>query len=201
MLLSLAPKDIASENITLSTYYPSPAGIYEHLVTTGDTYLARNGGNVSIGTVNPNVNAALDISSANKGLMLPRVDLGSAVFPGPGQSPAVPLGPADAGLLVFNTNIAFSSGTGVYAFDGAAWNYIGGSGGAVRGTVGGFCDNSTGVAHYPATFCSAACNVRGGTCPGSYYVLACTAGWTPFEGGAWNPGSVTYTSWSACIKN
>ena len=33
---------IATENITLSTYYPAPAGAYNNMVTIGDTWLARD---------------------------------------------------------------------------------------------------------------------------------------------------------------
>ncbi len=33
---------IATENITLSTYYPAPAGSYSNLVTIGNTWLARD---------------------------------------------------------------------------------------------------------------------------------------------------------------
>ena len=41
LLLSLI-EPIATESITLSTYYPAPAGAYNNLVTTGNTWLARD---------------------------------------------------------------------------------------------------------------------------------------------------------------
>ena len=42
-----------AEDVTVSTYYPSPKGIYQQLSTTGQTTLATLGGNVGIGTAGP----------------------------------------------------------------------------------------------------------------------------------------------------
>lgn len=42
-----------AENITLTTYYPSPRGMYKELRTRDNTYLATTGGNVGIGTTIP----------------------------------------------------------------------------------------------------------------------------------------------------
>ncbi|MDE2491898.1 MAG: hypothetical protein KGM24_13715 [Elusimicrobia bacterium] len=52
LVLAAAPQ-LASEDLTLSTYYPAPSGIYTKMVTTGSTYLARDGGSVGIGTASP----------------------------------------------------------------------------------------------------------------------------------------------------
>ncbi|MGC8728270.1 MAG: hypothetical protein ACP5SD_03270 [Elusimicrobiales bacterium] len=46
-------KEINSENITITTYYPAPYGGYVTILTTSNTYLARDGGAVGIGTQNP----------------------------------------------------------------------------------------------------------------------------------------------------
>jgi len=59
--------------------------------------------NIGIGTTQPDASAALDISSANKGLLIPRMDLAVA-------APATPAN----GLLVFNTNTAYGRGPGIY---------------------------------------------------------------------------------------
>lgn len=45
--------ELSSENVTLSTYYPAPSGVYTRMLTTGDTVLARDGGGVGIGTQTP----------------------------------------------------------------------------------------------------------------------------------------------------
>ena len=42
---------LASESVTLTTYYPAPSGVYTKMITTNDTSLARDGGMVGIGTV------------------------------------------------------------------------------------------------------------------------------------------------------
>ena len=43
-----------AEEVTLTTYYPSPRGVYEELRTTQNTWLATEGGRVGIGTASPN---------------------------------------------------------------------------------------------------------------------------------------------------
>lgn len=52
MFLAVAP-DLASESETMTTYYPAPSGVYVQLITTENTYLARDGGSVGIGTTAP----------------------------------------------------------------------------------------------------------------------------------------------------
>lgn len=59
LLISVSALRSMSENVTLTTSYPSPAGIYRSLTTTGATTLARDGGRVGIGTAAPK--AALDV--------------------------------------------------------------------------------------------------------------------------------------------
>ena len=40
-----------AEDVTVSTYYPSPKGVYQQLRTTGNTMLANQGGAVTVGAV------------------------------------------------------------------------------------------------------------------------------------------------------
>lgn len=42
-----------SETVTMTTYYPAPAGVYQKLTTTGGTVLARDSGSVGVGTATP----------------------------------------------------------------------------------------------------------------------------------------------------
>ncbi len=52
IVLAAVP-ELSSESVTLATYYPAPSGVYTNMITTGNTYLARDGGNVGIGTTSP----------------------------------------------------------------------------------------------------------------------------------------------------
>jgi hypothetical protein len=49
------PAMLGSETLTLTTYYPAPYGGYARLLTTDQTLLARDGGNVGIGVTTPGV--------------------------------------------------------------------------------------------------------------------------------------------------
>jgi hypothetical protein len=54
VFLALLVSPIATESVTLTTYYPAPAGAYNNMVTIGDTWLARDGNSfVEIGTNTP----------------------------------------------------------------------------------------------------------------------------------------------------
>ncbi|WP_223599067.1 hypothetical protein [Chryseobacterium sp. GVT01B] len=70
-------------------------------------------GSVGINTNNPDPSAVLDINSANKGLLIPRVSLQSLTDGTTVPSPA-------NGLFVYNTNSNLSSGTGLYTNSGTA---------------------------------------------------------------------------------
>lgn len=67
-LLSFMAVELASENVTLTTYYPAPSGIYTKMITTNNTFLARDGGNVGVGTTNPI--AKLEVEGATAGLAI-----------------------------------------------------------------------------------------------------------------------------------
>ncbi|MDE2293559.1 MAG: hypothetical protein KGL53_15870 [Elusimicrobia bacterium] len=59
-LVSLRPAPLATENLTLTTYYPSPYGVYQELRSTGNAYLAYQTGRVGVGTTSPA--ASLDVN-------------------------------------------------------------------------------------------------------------------------------------------
>jgi hypothetical protein len=75
---------------------------------------------VGIGTATPVASAQLDITSTNKGLLIPRVLQANR--------PASPVN----GLLIYQTD-----GTpGFYYYDGAAWNMLGGNNWSLNGNAG-----------------------------------------------------------------
>lgn len=83
------------------------------LFTVGSTYAQ-----VGIGTTSPNTDAALDITSANQGVLLPRVALSAT-------NNASPLGSHVAGMTLYNTATAGSAPNqvtpGFYYNDGTEW--------------------------------------------------------------------------------
>jgi hypothetical protein len=62
---------------------------------------------VGIGTASPNASALLEVSSSNKGVLVPRVSLSSLVDGATIPSPAT-------SLLVYNTNLALAGGAGYF---------------------------------------------------------------------------------------
>ncbi len=76
--------------------------------------------------------AILDLSSTNKGLLIPRISIPSAISASPVTSPTT-------SLLVYNTNasMSFGSGIGFYYWSGAMWlPFAGGSGWSLTGDAG-----------------------------------------------------------------
>lgn len=74
---------------------------------------------VGIGTTTPNPDAELDITSTNRGLLLPRVALTATTSP-------TPLTADVAGMTVYNTATAGDVTPGFYYNDGVIWVRIGG---------------------------------------------------------------------------
>ncbi len=74
LVLALA-ENPATESVTLSTYYPAPAGAYNNMVTIGNTWLARDpqsGGTPSFVEMGSNLgvppNVKLDVTGGNVGI-------------------------------------------------------------------------------------------------------------------------------------
>lgn len=59
-LLAL-PSFLYTEQLTMSTYYPSPYGVYSELRATTNSFLAYQGGAVGIGTKTPSADAKLHV--------------------------------------------------------------------------------------------------------------------------------------------
>jgi len=49
MLLAAAP-ELASESVSLTTYYPAPSGVYTQIIGTSNSYMARDTGVLDVGT-------------------------------------------------------------------------------------------------------------------------------------------------------
>lgn len=63
LLLLLSAGDLASESVTLTTYYPAPSGVYTQMITTGNAFLSRDGGRVLVGGTALSAGAGSDGSS------------------------------------------------------------------------------------------------------------------------------------------
>ena len=85
---------------------------------------------VGVGTTQPDPSAALDISSSNKGLLIPRVDLAANNIAAPAT-----------GLMLFNTNSNYAGGAGLFINLGTGiapqWTQL------VANTSGNFRRNQT----------------------------------------------------------
>lgn len=83
---------------------------------TGSTFAQ----NVGIGTNAPDASAKLHIEDPNRGLMVPRVSLVDVT------NGLTPVNAPMTGLLVFNTNVGVTggSGTGFYYWDGTIWKRL-----------------------------------------------------------------------------
>jgi hypothetical protein len=80
-VLVFATHAVYAENVTISTYYPSPYGSYQTLEVTGSTYLATASGNVGVGTNTPEAWAKLDVHvGANEGLHVFRSGTGGVLL-------------------------------------------------------------------------------------------------------------------------
>lgn len=74
-----------------------------------------NAQNVGIGTSTPAPSAKLDITDAERGVLIPRIDI-------PNLSAAAPVNTPATSLLVYNTNA--TTGTGFYYWDGTQWTKV-----------------------------------------------------------------------------
>jgi len=108
LCLCLLSLPVSPEDITLDTYYPAPTGIYTNMVTTQKTILARDGGNVGIGTAAPS--QKLDVG-------------GNANFSGTvgiGNFPSAPF-PAANGMIYYDT-----TKKDFYGYKNGSWLPLGG---------------------------------------------------------------------------
>ncbi len=99
---------LGDENLTLTTYYPSPYGSYNQLSTAGNTYLATNSGNVGIGTTKPGAKLHLKQSSLANNSAL-RIEASS------GDYRSIYMGGGGPNLCFYNgANEAYLNSSGVW---------------------------------------------------------------------------------------
>lgn len=86
----------------------------------GKIYSFAQTGNVGIGTAAPDASSVLDITSTDKGLLIPRVSIGNVSTFGLSGSTNT------AGMIVYNTNASISGGYGVgfYFWNGSSWQKL-----------------------------------------------------------------------------
>ncbi len=85
------------------------------LTTVVSTLQAQS---IGIGTTTPDPSAALDIASANQGLLIPRIGLSALNSPTPiSGTPAI-------GLMVFNDGSGGLNPRGLYWWNGSQWRYV-----------------------------------------------------------------------------
>ena len=76
---------------------------------------------VGIGTTTPNPSSQIDISSSDKGVLVPRISLSNVT-----NTSLDGTNTAATGLLIWNTNNTTTGGTGVgyYYFNGTTWERL-----------------------------------------------------------------------------
>jgi hypothetical protein len=76
--------------------------------------------NVGINTAAPDASSLLDLTSTDRGLLVPRISIGDVSLAAPVTAPAT-------SLLVYNTNAAITGGSGVgfYYWNGTSWSSLG----------------------------------------------------------------------------
>ncbi|NNN06286.1 MAG: hypothetical protein HKL90_10335 [Elusimicrobia bacterium] len=63
-MLLAAASQLASESVSLTTYYPAPSGVYTQLIATGNAYMARDAGFLDVGTNAPSTSkVTIDVAT------------------------------------------------------------------------------------------------------------------------------------------
>ena len=110
---------------------------YNILLCLSLTIITPSFGQVGIGTTTPNPDAQLDITSTDRGLLLPRLALTSTAS-------SAPMTADVAGMIVYNTASAGDVTPGFYYNDGAQWVRLGPAGASNDWTTAG--NNGTNAA-------------------------------------------------------
>lgn len=157
---------LSSETLTLTTTYPAPVGVYNQIVTTGDsgtapadTTLARNAGNVILA---PATNASGRVGVGTSSPQA-KLDVGGTVRIG--SLPADP-GNGTAGVIYYNT------ATGTVRLFSGSWGDLGGS------PQGGFCGFASNPGFGTSDFLCQGSDLSKGACPAGFTLVPLGAGTT-----------------------
>ena len=138
--------------------------------TAGTDFVAKDNGSVGIGTNSPNNSALLDLTSTNKGVLVPRVALTSINDQVTIPAPAV-------GLMVYNTGAGALTYKGFVFWNGTEWRSISNETTANPSVAALNCSGAT---IFPLTFVS-----------GVAYTGTLTVPYSGGNGGAYNTASFT----------
>ena len=138
--------------------------------TTGTDFVVKDNGSVGIGTNTPSNSALLDLTSTNKGILVPRVALTSINDQATIPSPAV-------GLMVYNTGASTLTYKGFVFWNGTEWRSINNDTTANPSVAALNCN---GASIFPLTFVS-----------GVAYTGTLTVPYSGGNGGAYNTASFT----------
>ncbi|MGE4512988.1 MAG: hypothetical protein AB7E26_04110 [Chryseobacterium sp.] len=112
--------------------------------TGGTDFVAKDNGQIGIGTSSPDASAALDVTSTNKGFLPPRVALNS-------KTDVTTISSPTAGLLVYNTGAGSLKSAGMYYWDGSQWTSLKGDGGTSSPTDLNIGETRTAVITVPTS--------------------------------------------------
>ena len=131
-ILALASYAVHAEEVTISTYYPSPYGSYENLDTTGNTNLATVDGAVGIGTTSPSAGSKLDVVMNNNNSNIVTIN---NPYVGVSASSMLMINASNGGLTLAHLSGSYG-GSGMYS-PGSAYLSAANPGGLSLGTVAG----------------------------------------------------------------
>ena len=157
---------LSSETLTLTTTYPAPVGVYNQVITTGnsgtvpaDTTLARNAGNVILAPAgNPGGRVGVGTSAPQA-----KLDVDGTLRLG--GLPGDPGGGVD-GVIYYN------AGTKTMRLYAGSWGDLGGM------TQGGFCGFASMPGAGTANFRCRGTDISHGACPAGFTMLGLGVGTT-----------------------
>lgn len=110
------PGFIGSETLSLTTYYPAPYGGYVSILTTGNTLLARDAGNVGVGVAAPAQKFQVNATGGNSFMVTTGGNVGIGLSAAPTQK------------LDVNGNVKWGTSRGMLTNDQGASIELGGTG-------------------------------------------------------------------------